>query len=245
MSASIPDDVLVRLNRLELLERLAADVGHEMRNPLHAMIINLDLVRLRISRGPEQDALDRLAVIEEEVHRVHELADGFLRLLRPSEEEEVSCDVDGALAELEPVLRAVARASRVKAELQALGAPLRVALDGVSLKQIILNLFLRSLGGADGAAAVLTVRAERTDAGVALSVAAGPEAGERPGSAADGVGQGDGAQDNAAAVVGEEDGGLGVVRVLAARAGGLVMAAAAAATGAPSVVVALPAVDRS
>src|SRR5690606_30390207 len=49
-----PDDpaatpMMIRDNKLALVERLADDLAHEIKNPLHAMVINLEVLRRRIA----------------------------------------------------------------------------------------------------------------------------------------------------------------------------------------------------
>ena len=66
-----------------LVSRLADDLAHEVKNPLHALVINLEVLKKRVEKGATAAALERTAVLEHEVHRLHGMVDALLRLLRP------------------------------------------------------------------------------------------------------------------------------------------------------------------
>ena len=46
----VADQGTIRENKLELVERLADDLAHEIKNPLHSMVINLEVLRRRLTR---------------------------------------------------------------------------------------------------------------------------------------------------------------------------------------------------
>ena len=76
----------VRANKLALVERLADDLAHEIKNPLHSMVINLEVLRRRIARLAETDQGDLLryaGVLGGELDRVTRRIDLLLRLVRP------------------------------------------------------------------------------------------------------------------------------------------------------------------
>src|SRR5690606_25840506 len=72
----------VRANRMDLVARWADDLAHEIKNPLHAMVINLELVKRRAGSGDREPLVDRVEVVEAELHRVHHLVESLLRLVR-------------------------------------------------------------------------------------------------------------------------------------------------------------------
>ena len=69
-------------HRLDVVARWADDLAHEVKNPLHAMVINLELVKRRAGGDPDA-VVERAEVVEAELHRVHRLIDSLLRLVRP------------------------------------------------------------------------------------------------------------------------------------------------------------------
>ena len=80
----------IRANKLALVERLADDLAHEIKNPLHSMVINLEVLRRRIARLAETDQGDLLryaGVLGGELDRVTRRIDLLLRLVRPERGE--------------------------------------------------------------------------------------------------------------------------------------------------------------
>jgi K+-sensing histidine kinase KdpD len=73
----------IEAGRLSLVRRLADDLAHEFKNPLHALVINIEVLKRRVEKGSTDAALERAAVLDHEVHRLNGLLDALLRLLRP------------------------------------------------------------------------------------------------------------------------------------------------------------------
>jgi signal transduction histidine kinase len=53
----------LQANRFSIVSRLADDLAHEIKNPLNAIIINLEVLKVRIARGDADGAADRTGVI--------------------------------------------------------------------------------------------------------------------------------------------------------------------------------------
>ncbi|HUG40130.1 MAG TPA: HAMP domain-containing sensor histidine kinase [Longimicrobiales bacterium] len=124
-------------NRMDLVARWADDLAHEIKNPLHAMVINLELVKRRAGSGEARPAIQRAEVVENELHRVHDLVDSLLRMVRPWPPDRM-CDPDRIFEQLLPVLGARTRVRRVDYEHHP-GAGV-VALAPGDLAQVLLNL---------------------------------------------------------------------------------------------------------
>jgi signal transduction histidine kinase len=175
-------ELQVQANRLELLGRMADDLAHEIKNPLHAMVINLELVRRRVAQQQPDGALERTAVVEEELHRVHDLIDQLLHLLRPGRGDDAWTDVDAVLREMEPLLAALGRVARVRLRLDTgagRAAPIRRAAFKHALLNVVQNA-LEAMAPAGGElrirtaieAGELQVRVEDDGAGVAPGLGA-------------------------------------------------------------------------
>jgi signal transduction histidine kinase len=134
------NDEQFRANRFELVSRLADDLAHEIKNPLNAIVINLEVLRARIRKNATEAALDRTDVIEGEVRRLHQLIDRMLQLLRPDREQTEGTALDRALDEILPLIEAQTRLARnmFVAECQsAVFVPVRRDV----LKFALLNVF--------------------------------------------------------------------------------------------------------
>jgi signal transduction histidine kinase len=101
-------------SRYALVSRLADDLAHEIKNPLHSMVINLEVLRRRVAAGDTEIALERAAVIDEEIQRTHRLVDLLLKLIRPERDDEHHArSLTGALEEVLPLIALQAKLGRV------------------------------------------------------------------------------------------------------------------------------------
>jgi signal transduction histidine kinase len=127
----------VRANRMDLVARWADDLAHEIKNPLHAMVINLELVKRRAGAGEPAALIDRIEVVESELHRVHTLVESLLRLVRPWPDRN-STDVDHVFQEILPVMTARARIRKVQLRHRPGGSIVAMAPGLLTL--VLLNL---------------------------------------------------------------------------------------------------------
>jgi len=69
--------------RIAMVGRLTAGVAHEMKNPLNAMTIHLELLKQKLAAG--KSASQHIEIIGQEIRRLDERIQGFLKFVRPEE----------------------------------------------------------------------------------------------------------------------------------------------------------------
>jgi signal transduction histidine kinase len=146
------DPLWVRANKLDLLERLADDLAHEIKNPLHSMVINLEVLKRRVARvtGSEQDEVQRyIGVLGGELERVTRRIDLLLRLSRPGRGAETTT-LNELVEELMELIQLEARHAEVGFDYEPGTPPARVHVPREPARQVILNLVIEALerGGA-------------------------------------------------------------------------------------------------
>ncbi len=91
--------------KLAALGRLTSGVAHEVRNPLNAMMIHVELLRDRLASTPP-DVQQSLDIIGSEVHRLDRVVQGFLRFMRPQELSLKALDLNALLGSVAALLEA-------------------------------------------------------------------------------------------------------------------------------------------
>jgi signal transduction histidine kinase len=168
-----PEALVVRANKLDILERLADDLAHEIKNPLHSMVINLEVLKRRVARwnGADQGEAERyIGVLGSELDRVTRRIELLLRLSRPSRRAEPAT-LDELVHELKELIEMEGRRYGVEVRIEPGGLPAPVNVPREQVRQVILDMVLEVLDGSERGGA-LVIRTARLDDRAAVSVAA-------------------------------------------------------------------------
>jgi signal transduction histidine kinase/putative methionine-R-sulfoxide reductase with GAF domain len=133
---------LIRSEKLAALGQLAAGIAHEIRNPLTSINILIHSLRENL---PSHDAQgEDLRVIEEEIDRINDIIDQFLRFAKPAspllEKAEIIPIFEETLQLLKPQIER--RSISVQREFRSLPP---VTIDQEQMKQAVLNLLLNAI----------------------------------------------------------------------------------------------------
>ena len=154
--------LFVRANKLDLLERLADDLAHEIKNPLHSMVINLEVLKRRLANPALEGAgelLRYVGVLNAEIERVNRRIELLLRMTRPERPGE-PVTLNELLEELLELLQLEASRRDLKIRFEPAPHAIRVAAPRETTRQVILNLALEAVD-ASGRGETLTLRTER------------------------------------------------------------------------------------
>ncbi len=125
--------------KLAALNRITAGVAHEVKNPLHAMVLHLELLGAKLDAG--LDPKPHVDILMSEVNRLKRVVQTFLDFTRPVELKLHQVDAN-VLAREVVLLAADARAQGVDLEERYGGGPLVIKADSDLLKQAILNIII-------------------------------------------------------------------------------------------------------
>jgi signal transduction histidine kinase len=136
--------------RLSTLGTLAAALAHEIRNPLEAMNLNLELLgrslEVKRTRATEGDNRQKyVKVLEDEVSRLGWIVENFLSFARPGQPPVTNIRLDEILHRVVELIRNQAKFRRVETELSIDGQAIPVQGSEDQLKQVFLNLIINSL----------------------------------------------------------------------------------------------------
>lgn len=136
-----------RLNEeLAALGSLAANLAHEIRNPLNALSINLELLEedLAVRRTP----VDTVELARREVGRLSRLVNDFLVYARPTAPSMEEFDGGELLSDVSALLTPTCQ--RFGVELKVECPEVRVHGDRGQLSQVLVNLALNAVQAMDG-----------------------------------------------------------------------------------------------
>ncbi len=130
--------------RLTAINRVTSGVAHEVKNPLNAMLMHVELARIKLSRG-DYEILPQMDIIASEILRLDRVVKTFLDFTRPVEMKSTETPVDAFVSELMDLARPQAQAVgvAVSMDLQAAGAT--IVADSDLLKQAALNIVVNAI----------------------------------------------------------------------------------------------------
>ena len=156
--------------KLVALGRLTAGIAHEVKNPLNAMMIHLELLRTKIrnmvmsAEAPQVAAvagtlalsrpaspppfvsgmLEHVEIIESEIRRLDEVVQGFLKFSRPEDLRLQPVRVPALFDEIVPVIQPEARKNNVRVLVECPPSLPPINGDAGMLRQVVLNLALNA-----------------------------------------------------------------------------------------------------
>jgi signal transduction histidine kinase len=125
--------------KLAALNRITAGVAHEVKNPLHAMVLHLELLSAKLDAG--LDPKPHVDILMSEVNRLKRVVQTFLDFTRPVELKLQQIDANVLTREV-VLLAADARAQGIDMEERYGSGPLTIKADPDLLKQAILNIII-------------------------------------------------------------------------------------------------------
>jgi signal transduction histidine kinase len=125
--------------KLAALNRITAGVAHEVKNPLHAMVLHLELLGAKLDAG--LDPKPHVDILMSEVNRLKRVVLTFLDFTRPVELKLHQVDANVLVREV-VLLTADARAQGIDLEEHYGGSPLTIKADSDLLKQALLNIII-------------------------------------------------------------------------------------------------------
>jgi len=161
--------------RIQIMGRQFSGVNHELKNPLNAMTIHLELLKQKLANDP---AISHVEIIRQEVRRLDERVQSLMRFVRPEEVSFAPVPVAPLMANVLASLEPEAERANVVIQQTCSDRSLVVEGDAALLRDAFLNLVQNAVqampaGGrlSLGCAAVdgrrVRVRVEDTGVGIA------------------------------------------------------------------------------
>ena len=159
--------------RLAAIGRLTANVGHEVKNPINAMVVHLELLRGKLAAGPidRDSAQKHVEILADEMHRLDRVVQTLADFSRPMDLDLREHDLSprrrpDARTRPAPNSRSTASPSSPKPPPQ----PVPVRVDDELMRQAFLNLLLNAMQAMPSGGIVrVSVRREQRSAIVEIA----------------------------------------------------------------------------
>jgi signal transduction histidine kinase len=167
--------------RLAAIGKLTANVGHEVKNPINAMVVHLELLRGKLAAGPIEraSAQKHVEILTDEMHRLDRVVQTLADFSRPMDLELREHDLIRVIDQTLDLVRAELKEHGVSIESEAPPQPVPVRVDDELMRQAFLNLLLNAMQAMPSGGIVrVSVRREQrlaiveiADTGVGISAA--------------------------------------------------------------------------
>src|SRR5487761_567760 len=135
------EDQIGLTTKLAAVGRLTSGVAHEVKNPLNAMILQVEILKSKLF-GQDEAVKPQLDILSQEIRRLDRVVKTFLDFARPMEINRSQTDVAGLVQEVFTLAAPQAEEQNVELILESNGDLPRLRVDRDLIKQALLNIVL-------------------------------------------------------------------------------------------------------
>lgn len=160
-------DELLVAKKVAAVGHLALGLAHEIRNPLSAIQMNMQMIRKKIA--PAGTLRENFSIVEEEIQRLNRLLNDVLDFARSRPLCLQTAELGGIVGRLMQLMAQRLEEQQIRAKVD-IDSPLSLVCDPEQIHQVLLNLVLNALDAMNEApvgARFLTITADSRD-GMAL-----------------------------------------------------------------------------
>lgn len=156
---------LKRGERLETISKMASVLSHEIRNPLNAMVVNMQVMERELSRTePHADKLRHyLGIVASEIQRVDDLVNNFLMVSRPPKLDRKLVKIDRLIDDIIISQQAEALQSGIRINRQYHVNNFDLSVDEKKIQQVLLNILINAIQAMPGGGNI-TIEIDSLDA---------------------------------------------------------------------------------
>jgi signal transduction histidine kinase len=131
-------------DRMAAISRVSSGVAHEVKNPLNAILLHVEVARAKLAKG-DTDVAPQMEIISREILRLDRVVKTFLDFSRPVELNLSMVPLKEFMNEIADLARPQADASRIRVNMGQDSEGVEVRVDRDLLKQAVLNVVVNAI----------------------------------------------------------------------------------------------------
>lgn len=131
-------------DRLAAISRITSGVAHEVKNPLNAILMHVELARMKLARE-DTDVAPQMEIISREILRLDRVVKTFLDFTRPVELHAAEVPLDSFVREIVDLAAPQAEAAGIRVSVGADTEAANIRVDADLMKQAILNVVVNAI----------------------------------------------------------------------------------------------------
>jgi hypothetical protein len=131
-------------DRLSAISRISSGVAHEVKNPLNAILLHVEVARSKLSHG-DTDVVEQMEIISREILRLDRVVRTFLDFTRPVELQLDNVPMQELVREIVELARPQTAAANIEVSVRQEADGVEVRVDRDLLKQAVLNVVVNAM----------------------------------------------------------------------------------------------------
>jgi signal transduction histidine kinase len=131
-------------DRLAAISRVSGGVAHEVKNPLNAILLHVEVARAKLARG-DTDIGQQMEIISREILRLDRVVKTFLDFTRPVELNVSTVPLPELVSEIVDLARPQAEATKIHINVDESADGVGVRVDRDLVKQAFLNIAVNAM----------------------------------------------------------------------------------------------------
>ncbi|MCX6626985.1 MAG: ATP-binding protein, partial [Candidatus Solibacter sp.] len=131
-------------DRLSAISRISSGVAHEVKNPLNAILLHVEVARSKLSSG-NTDIAEQMEIISREILRLDRVVRTFLDFTRPVELQLDNVPMQELVREIVDLARPQTAAANIQVTVRQEAEGVEVRVDRDLLKQAVLNVVVNAM----------------------------------------------------------------------------------------------------
>ena len=131
-------------DRLAALSRISGGVAHEVKNPLNAILLHVEVARAKLAQG-DTEVAQQMEIVSREILRLDRVVKTFLDFTRPVELNVSNVPLQELVAEIVELARPQAESSNIRVSVHQNEDHGDLRVDRDLLKQAFLNIVVNAI----------------------------------------------------------------------------------------------------